>query len=92
MIASLTTSAHATSAPSGIRGILGRPFVQLDEHLDLSGLSEIHEEICLALTQVPVDYTGGSHRSMGIVPPSLADSYGSADPRGAMGFVRLKLD
>ena len=70
MIASLTTSAHATSAPSGIRGILGRPFVQLDEHLDLSGLSEIHEEICLALTQVPVDYTGGSHRSMGIVPPS----------------------
>jgi hypothetical protein len=26
--------------------------------------------VCLALAQLPVDYTGGSHRSMGIMPPS----------------------
>ncbi len=54
-----------------LTGVLGRPFVDLEPHLDLSGLDEVHEEICLALTQIPVDYTGGSHRSMGIVPPSL---------------------
>jgi hypothetical protein len=59
-------------AGHGVRGIWGQPFVSLDQHLDLSPLAEIHEEICLALTQVPVDYTGGSHRSMGIVPPSRA--------------------
>jgi hypothetical protein len=50
--------------------VLGQPFVTLDTYLDLAPLAEVHEEICLALTQIPVDYTGGSHRSMGIVPPS----------------------
>ncbi len=54
-----------------ITGIFGRPYLSLETHLDLSGLAEVHEEICFALTQVPVGYTGGSHRSMGIVPPSL---------------------
>jgi len=65
-------SSHTGSpkAPSGLRGVLGQPFVTLDPYLDLAPLTAIHEEICLALTQVPVDYTGGSHRSMGIVPPS----------------------
>ena len=29
----------------------------------------MHEEVCLALAQMPVDYTGGSHRAMGIMPP-----------------------
>jgi hypothetical protein len=57
---------------SGIRGVFGRPFIVLDEHLDLGALPELHEEICLGLSQVPVDYTGGSHRSMGIVPASRA--------------------
>jgi hypothetical protein len=52
-------------------GLFGRPYLDLAPHLDLGGLDDVHEEICLALTQVPVDYTGGSHRSMGIVPPSL---------------------
>lgn len=46
------------------------PFVSLEKYLDLSALDAIHEEVCLALTQVTVDYTGGSHRSMGIIPPS----------------------
>jgi hypothetical protein len=54
----------------GLRGVFGRPFVALDELLDLRGLDAVHEEVCLALAEVPIDYTGGSHRSMGIVPPS----------------------
>jgi len=55
-----------------LRGIFGRPYVALDELLDLRPLDAIHEEVCLALTRVPLDYTGGSHRSMGIMPPSRA--------------------
>ena len=56
-----------------IRGLWGRPFIDLSRHLDLSALPELHEEICLALTQLPLDSTGGSHRSRGIVPPSRRD-------------------
>ena len=59
---------------AGITGIFGRPFIDLEPYLDLAGLAEVHDEICLALTRVPVDYTGGSHRSMGIMPPSCAAS------------------
>jgi hypothetical protein len=55
-----------------IRGIFGQPYAALDGLLDLGALAEVHDEICLALTHVPTGYTGGSHRSMGIVPPSLA--------------------
>ena len=44
------------------------PFVDLSPLLDLSALASLHDEVCLGLAQVPVDYTGGSHRSMGIVP------------------------
>lgn len=61
---------------SGIIGIWRRPFVDLERHLDLAPLAGLHEEICLGLTRVPVDYTGGSHRSMGIMPPSLVASAG----------------
>lgn len=32
--------------------------------------------MCLALAQIPLDVTGGSHRSMGIMPPSLVDRRG----------------
>jgi hypothetical protein len=53
-----------------IRGIFGRPYLDLAPFLDLGSLDLIHEEVCLGLAQIPVDYTGGSHRSMGIVPPS----------------------
>src|SRR5262245_49400619 len=56
-----------------LAGLYGRPWIDLEPHLDLAPLDAIHDEIGLALTQVPVDYTGGSHRSMGIVPPSLAN-------------------
>ena len=61
---------------SGIRGLHGRPYIDLEPYLDLSGLDEIHEEVCLGLASVPVDYTGGSHRSMGITPPRRADDVG----------------
>jgi hypothetical protein len=55
-----------------IRGLFeeGRPFLDLTPHLDLAPLDAIHDEVCLGLAQIPVDYTGGSHRSMGIVPES----------------------
>ena len=54
----------------GIKGLFGRPYVDLEAYVDASRLPPIHDEICLALANVPVDYTGGSHRSMGIVPAS----------------------
>lgn len=53
-----------------IVGIFGHPYIDLEPLLDLTVLAELHEEICLGLAQVPVEYTGGSHRSMGIMPPS----------------------
>jgi hypothetical protein len=53
-----------------VRGIFGRPYIDLGVCLDLSPLPRLHDEVCLGLAQIPVDYTGGSHRSMGIVPPS----------------------
>lgn len=56
-----------------LRGIWGHPFINLEPFLDLSVLPELHEEICMGLTQVPVAYTGGSHRSMGIMPPSRTE-------------------
>lgn len=56
-----------------LRGIWGRPYVDLEAFVDLSRLAALDEEIAYGLTQVEVGYTGGSHKSMDIVPPSLAD-------------------
>lgn len=53
-----------------IHGIFGRPYLDLEPFVDTSALDAIHDEVCLGLAQVPVDYTGGSHRSMRIMPPS----------------------
>ncbi|MFO0615775.1 MAG: hypothetical protein U0414_24485 [Polyangiaceae bacterium] len=50
-------------------GVLGKPFLALDDLLDLRGLDAVHEEVCVALAQFPTGYTGGSHRAMGIMPP-----------------------
>jgi len=65
---------------SSLVGLYGRPFLPLDALLqelgvDLSPslLEAIHAEVCLAYATMPVDYTGGSHRSMGIMPPSRVD-------------------
>lgn len=56
-----------------LRGIWGRAYLDLEPFLDLSRLAAVDEEIALGLAQVEVGYTGGSHKWMGIVPPSLAD-------------------
>ncbi len=53
-----------------LRGIFEKPFIDLEPSLELGNLESIHDEICLAFAQVPADYTGGSHRSMGIMPES----------------------
>jgi hypothetical protein len=55
--------------------VYGRPFIALDDVLaefgvDLAVLDAVHDEVCLAYASLPVSYTGGSHRSMGIMPPS----------------------
>jgi hypothetical protein len=65
-----------------IRAILGKPFVNLEPYLDLEELARLDDEICLGLTAVTVDYSGGSHKSMGIVPRSLAH-----DPHADYGQV-----
>lgn len=62
--------APTTPEHPGLVGIFGRPYLDLEPHLDLSALAAVHDEICAALAQLPVGYTGGSHRSMGIMPPS----------------------
>ena len=57
---------------TNLRGLYGRPFLRLDALLAIPAevFAAIHEEVCTALAQLPVDYTGGSHRSMGIMPAS----------------------
>ncbi len=57
---------------TSLSGLYGRAFLSLDEllPLDAAALDAVHDEVCLAFAQVPVEYTGGSHRSMEIMPPS----------------------
>ena len=59
-----------------IPGIWGHPYLDLGRYLEtsqLAQLAELDDEICFGLTQVETEYTGGSHRTLGIVPPSLPD-------------------
>jgi hypothetical protein len=56
-----------------IRGLYGKPFLDLRAALeraavDMGELDVIHDEVCLALANIPTTFTGGSHRSMGIMP------------------------
>jgi hypothetical protein len=67
-------------------GLSGRPFVDLAPFLDRGPMPALHEEVCLGLSKVPTSRTGGSHRSMGIVPPSHLD-----DPRADYGEVIARL-
>ena len=67
MIAS--RSPHPFTSP----GLLARTSLDLSAYVDLDALAALDDEICLALTRLPVEYTGGSHKWMGIVPPSLED-------------------
>ena len=59
-----------------VRGIGQHPIIDLERYVDTRALEALDDEIAYALTQVPLAYTGGSHKKMGIVPPSLrADPY-----------------
>ena len=59
-------SGPEVSTGPGLQGVFGRPFVVLDDLLDLGGLDAIHDEICLALAQMP------SGRSVRLrLPPEL---------------------
>ncbi len=55
-----------------IRGVFGRPYVDLEPYVDLDALDALDDEIAGGLAEVPVDYTGESHRSMEIMPASRA--------------------
>jgi hypothetical protein len=53
-----------------IRQLLGRDWIDLEPLFDVAAIAALDEEICRGLVEVDVGYTGGSHRSLGIVPPS----------------------
>ena len=55
-----------------LTGIWGRPFLDLEHVVDLAVLGGLDDELCLGLSQTGVTYTGGSHRSMGIMPERFA--------------------
>lgn len=63
-------------AGPGLVGIGGQPFLSFDGLVDEAALVRIDREITRGLAQLEVAYTGGSHRSMGIVPPEFAASCG----------------
>ncbi|MEO6325699.1 MAG: hypothetical protein ABIT01_19675 [Thermoanaerobaculia bacterium] len=68
MIGTALVETGLLSAQGSLRGVFGRAFIALDDLFDVNALSAIHDEVCLALSQMPTGYTGGSHRSMGIMP------------------------
>jgi hypothetical protein len=60
-----------------LHGIHGRPFLDLSGVLPVPDRGAMHEEVCLALSGFSPRYTGGSHRSMGIMPvPDSRGDYG----------------
>ncbi|WP_224365079.1 hypothetical protein [Hyalangium versicolor] len=62
-----------STSSDGLVGLWGRAFLNLEPYLDLAKLESLDDEICYALAQVQTSYTGGSHKAMGIMPPSLAE-------------------
>ncbi len=63
-------------------GLHGKPFVDLEPYVDTAALAGLDLEICLGLARVSTFVTGGSHKSMGIVPPHLEN-----DPYADYGQV-----
>jgi hypothetical protein len=84
----------------GLVGVRGRPFLDLSHLVEPARLAEIDLEITRGLAQVTVAYTGGSHRSMGIVPKAFLASCGidyrevieAMDDEAYETFVRLADD
>ena len=55
---------------TGLHGIWGHPYLDLERYFDLSVFPILHEEICLGLAHVEPSYTGGSLKWMKVVSPS----------------------
>jgi Rieske 2Fe-2S family protein len=57
-------------------GIFGRPFLPLDDVLDLSALDAIDAEVARGIAHVETTYTGGTLKWMGVVAPwAMEDAY-----------------
>jgi len=67
---------------SRLCGIWGKPYIDLEEVIDVSSFEEIDREICMGLTELEVSYTGGSLKWMGVVAPWVED-----DPYADLGHV-----
>jgi hypothetical protein len=74
-----------------IRDIFGRPFIDLEPFVDLEALTALDDEICQGLAGLAVDYTGGSHRSMEITPPSVPDGAFADYGEAIAGMSRAEL-
>jgi hypothetical protein len=75
-----------------ILGVFGHPYIDLEPYLDTRAIEALDDEITYSLARVATDYTGGSHKTMGIVPPSLEDEpyvdYGQV----IRGFTRAEFE
>lgn len=59
-----------------LNGIFGRPYLSLEHLVDDAALEVIDREITRGLVRVPVSYTGGSLKWMGVVAPwVMEDGY-----------------
>jgi Rieske 2Fe-2S family protein len=63
---------------SGLWGIFGQPFIDLEGALDLSPLDALDAEVSRGLARVETRYTGGTLKWMGVVAPWVMDD-GYAD-------------
>ncbi|MCC6665844.1 MAG: hypothetical protein IT375_18960 [Polyangiaceae bacterium] len=67
---------------SQLWGIFGKPFIDLECHVDLELLDALDDEICAGLAEVEVGYTGGSLKWMGVAAPWVL-----GDPYEDLGWV-----
>ncbi|MBL8741173.1 MAG: hypothetical protein JNK04_08770 [Myxococcales bacterium] len=56
-----------------INGIFGQPYLDLEHLIDDDALASIDREVTRGLVRVPVSYTGGSLKWMGVVAPWVMD-------------------
>ena len=67
---------------SGLWGIWGRPYVDLDGVIDTACFAELDREIALALADLETTHTGGSLKWMGVTAPWVNE-----DPYRDLGHV-----
>lgn len=74
-----------------VHGIFGQPYLNLEHLIDDATLARMDREITRGLLRVPVSYTGGSLKWMGVVAPWVMDD-GYRDLMEAVdGFSREEL-